>query len=65
MRTDTKHKKVYNGPILGAKLVCGNTVVMDGRIPSANFELSPCPACGMYVQTTGTGPCTDKIQEYD
>ena len=30
---------------------------------SANFELTDCRVCGMYVQTTGISPETDRIYE--
>ncbi len=63
MPTDTRHKKIYGGPYLGAKLLCGDAVVVDSALPNTNFELSPCQICGMYVRTTGYGPCTDKIEE--
>ncbi len=49
---------------IGVDLWCGNKIVMIGHGNRlGNFQMSDCSECGMFVQTTGDSPDTDKVME--
>ncbi len=64
MLIKTSHRKRYRMYGIGVDLFCGNKVIMPGHGNRfSNFQISDCPECGMFVQTTGDSPETDRIQE--
>lgn len=59
-----RHRKRYKNIGTGVELLCGNKVIaFDDYTYLANWQVCPCPECGMDVQTIGSSPETDKVQE--
>ena len=62
-RREMKHSKRYRRTGDGVELLCGNKIIASNGFRLANFSISRCPNCDMYVETTGSSPDTDSIWE--